>query len=218
MFTTVIFDLDGTLIDSLEDIADAVNFGLDKMGCPTHPLVSYKSFVGNGALKLCERALGKYADEEKTKILHEYFSSYYNDHCMDKTHPYPGITELVKTLKSNGIKLCAASNKPHEFTKLLIEKYFGRDTFSVIYGKQPSRPVKPDPAIIHDILNELNEKKENAVMIGDSNVDITTAVNAEISSIGCEWGFRTREELLNAGAENIVSAPEEILQIVKPQK
>lgn len=214
MFTTAVFDLDGTLIDSLEDIADAVNFGLEKMGYAPHPLPSFKGFVGNGALKLCERALGEHGDEEKTKKLHEYFSLYYNEHCMDKTKPYEGIHELLNTLKNNGIKLCAASNKPHDFTKLLIEKIFGEGTFSVILGKQASRPVKPDPAIISDILKELGENKENAVMIGDSNVDITTALNAGITSIGCEWGFRTREELLLAGAEYIVSSPEEIAKII----
>ena len=214
MFTTAIFDLDGTLIDSLEDIADAVNYGLEKMGYSTHPLSAFKGFVGNGALKLCERSLGEHADEEKTKKLHEYFSLYYNEHCMDKTKPYEGIHELLNTLKNNGIKLCAASNKPHDFTKLLIEKIFGEGTFSVILGKQASRPVKPDPAIISDILKELGENKENAVMIGDSNVDITTALNAGITSIGCEWGFRTKEELILAGAEYTVSSPEEIVKII----
>lgn len=215
MFKLIIFDLDGTLINSIEDLADAVNYGLEKMGYHPHPLSSYNKFVGNGAVKLCQRALAGYTDDdEKVKTLHKYFSEYYRAHSTDKTVTYPGIKELVSDLGKAGIKLAVASNKPDEFTKSIVWDIFGRDTFDAVYGKCENRDTKPAPGIIYDILDELNISKDEAVMAGDSDVDILTARNSGIKSIGCTWGFRTREELVSTGADFIVESAAEILNII----
>lgn len=215
LFKAVIFDLDGTLINSIEDLADAVNFGLEKMGYMPHPLEKFNRFIGNGAIKLCRRALAGYTDdEEATVTLHGYFSEYYRNHSTDKTVTYDGIRELVTDLRNSGIKLAVASNKPDEFTKSIVYDIFGKDTFSAVYGKCENRDTKPAPGIINDILNELGISKDEAVLAGDSDVDILTAANAGIKSIGCTWGFRTEEELRNTGADYIVNHASEIKTIV----
>ena len=215
MYKAVIFDLDGTLVDSLQDLADAVNYGLEKMGYQKHETEEYKKFVGNGAVKLCERALAGYTDySEEIETLHKYFSEYYNEHCIDQSAPYEGISDLLSELKNNHILLAVASNKPDEFTKSIIEKMFRKDTFSVVYGKRPDKDTKPAPDIIFDILHDLGLTKDDVILAGDSNVDIMTAANAGIKSIGCTWGFRTSEELIEAGADFIVNSPEEILEFI----
>lgn len=215
MFKAVIFDLDGTLINSIEDLADAVNYGLCRMNYPTHSLEKFNKFVGNGAVKLCQRALADYTDsEEAVKTLHAYFSEYYRAHSTDKTVTYDGITELVGKLKNNGVKLAVASNKPDEFTKSIVWDIFGKDTFSVVFGKRENCQTKPAPDIIFDILKELGVSSEEAVLAGDSDVDILTAQNAGIKSIGCTWGFRTKEELISTGADFIVEKASEISDIV----
>ena len=215
MYKAIIFDLDGTLIDSLEDLANAVNYGLENMGYKPHPLEKYKKFVGNGAIKLCERALAEYTDYKgETEILHGYFSEYYNAHCTDITAPYEGISDLLSELGNNRIRIAVASNKPDEFTKSIISTVFRGVPFAAVYGKRENRETKPAPDIVFDILHDLNLNKEDVILSGDSNVDIMTAANAGIKSIGCTWGFRTREELEEAGADFIVNSPEEILEFV----
>ncbi|MBE6842615.1 MAG: HAD family hydrolase [Ruminococcus sp.] len=215
MYKLIIFDLDGTLINSIDDLADAVNYGLNEMGYEPHETERFKTFVGNGAVKLCERALKKYtSDTEQIKKLHELFSVYYDAHCMDKTYAYDGIKELLDKLKNKNISLAVASNKPHEFTKILVEKIFGKDIFKVIMGKSDKLPAKPAPDIIHEIIKKADAKASQTIMIGDSDVDIMTAHNASISSIGCTWGFRTKTELINAGADFIVDTPSEIENII----
>lgn len=215
MYKAIIFDLDGTLIDSLEDIADAMNNGLVKMGYAPHSVEAYKKMVGNGAMKLCERALENYTDyNEKTETLCSLFSEYYSEHCTDKSLPYEGIPYLISELKNNHIKLAVASNKPDGFTKSIINQMFPEDSFSIVLGKRQNREAKPAPDIILDILNELELSKEDVILAGDSDVDIMTAANAGIKSIGCTWGFRTEEELTAAGADFIVNSPEEILEFI----
>ncbi len=215
MYKAVIFDLDGTLIDSLEDLADAVNYGLEKMGYSAHPVEKFRKFVGNGAVKLCQRALAGFTgDPSETDVLHRYFSEYYDIHCADKTAPYEGIRELVNKLSESGIMLAVASNKPDSFTSALVKGIFGDGVFRVVYGKRENRETKPAPDIIYDILGELGLSKNEVILAGDSDVDIMTAQNAGISSVGCTWGFRTREELTEAGADYIADTADDIARIV----
>lgn len=215
MFKLIIFDLDGTLINSIEDLADAVNYGLEKMGYKPHPLEKFYRFIGNGALKLCQRALADYTDsEEAVNTLHEYFSGYYRAHSTDKTVTYDGIKELVNELRAKGLKLAVASNKPDEFTKSIVTDIFGNDTFSVILGKRENCATKPAPQIIYDIMNEAGVIFSDTILAGDSDVDILTARNAGIKSIGCTWGFRTKEELISTGADYIADHASDILGIL----
>lgn len=210
--TIAIFDLDGTLADTLYDLADAVNFGLRKLGYPEHPYESYKLFVGNGVQKLCYRVLPDDRKDDADKLL-SIFNSYYGVHFLDKTKLYPGMKETLHTLSDNGVKLAVATNKSQKFALQIIEALLPEFEFIKILGGCSEREKKPDPAIIHEILEEVPIGTK-AFMIGDSNVDIQTAHNAGISSIGCIWGFRSREELLNAGADHIAESASDIAEFI----
>lgn len=209
---TAIFDLDGTLADTLSDLADATNYGLKKLGYPVHPYESYKKFVGNGVQKLCYRVLPDDKKDDAEKIL-EFFNEYYGKHFLDKTSLYNGMRETLARLADNGVILAVATNKPQNFARQIVEKLLPEFDFVKVLGGCAERPKKPDTAIINEIISELPE--DNRVfMIGDSNVDIQTAKNAGITSIGCEWGFRGREELENAGADFIAEKAEDIADFI----
>lgn len=210
--TTVIFDLDGTIADTIEDLADAVNYGLRQLDLPEHNIESYKQFVGNGAMKLCYRAL---PDDKKdmTETLHNLFTEYYNVHYLDKTKLYKGIKNTLDTLAANGVTLAIATNKPQDAARKIIEKLLPDVDFIKVLGGCDERPKKPNSTVINEILNGISE--DNTVyMIGDSNVDIQTAKNCGILSIGCVWGFRGRTELEAAGADFIAEKAEDITKII----
>lgn len=213
MIKLLIFDLDGTLINSIEDLAFAANYALKMNGFPVHDTDKYYYFVGNGVQKLIERVVPENTDKDVIMKVKNDFSDYYNLHYIDKTKPYNGITELIKELKNKGVKIAVASNKPDVFTKIIVSHFFG-DSFDFVQGQKDDIPKKPSPEIVYSILNELKISKKDAVFIGDSNVDIFTAKNSGIKSIGCLWGFRTEEELQNAGADYIIAHPNEILYIL----
>ncbi len=218
MLPLLIFDLDGTLVNSIDDLADAVNNSLGLMGHPIHDVEKYNYFVGDGVLELCQRALPMdYATEDNIATLHKLFNEYYEKNYMVNTKAYEGIMLLLNTLKSAGIKLAVASNKTHEFTVKIIEDTFGRDLFDVVLGSKDNVKKKPSPEILNIIINKIGVNKEKTFMVGDTNIDILTAKNAGISSIGCLWGFRTREELEKAGADYIATDPMEILEIIKKE-
>lgn len=207
-----IFDLDGTIADTIQDLAEAVNYGLCEMGYPEHNLTEYKQFVGNGAKKLCYRAL---PDDKKSEAdrLHELFSAYYGEHFLDNTALYPHIHETLTKLAENGVTLAVATNKPQDFAREIAKKLLPDVEFSAVLGGCDERPKKPDTAIIREILTPLLPC-EKIFMIGDSNVDIQTAKNAGITSIGCAWGFRGRQELTEAGADYIIDTADEITEII----
>lgn len=213
MIKAVIFDLDGTLIDSVEDLAVATNFALGKSGYPIHPTESYKTFVGDGVLKLIERAVPMEVSEEDISIVKEYFSSYYNKHYDIKTKPYSGIRELLDELIKMDIKLSVASNKPHEFTCAIVERFFP-SIFSVVMGAKDGFERKPSPQIANIIMDELGVANNETLFVGDTNIDIMTAKSAGINSVGCLWGFRGMVELMNAGANFIIEKPSKILMIL----
>lgn len=207
-----IFDLDGTLADTLCDLADATNYALQKLGYPVHPYESYKKFVGNGVQKLCYRALPDDRKEDTDRLL-EIFSEYYGQHFLDKTRLYDGMRETLSILAKNNVILAVATNKPQNFARQIIDKLLPEFDFVKVLGGCAERPKKPDTAIISEILSGLPEDNQ-VFMIGDSNVDIQTAKNAGISSIGCVWGFRGREELENAGADFIAEIPSDIAEFI----
>ena len=208
-----VFDLDCTLVNSLADIADASNYAMSRLGLPEHELSKFNYFVGDGVKKLIERVLPS-NKQDKLDIALKYYNEYYDKHYTIKTYVYDGIKEILEELKKNGVLLAVASNKTHEFAENVIHHYFGDNIFSVICGKSEIRPVKPDPAIIMDIITKLKADKEDCFMIGDTSIDINTGKNAGIKTIGCLWGFRTREELVRTGADFIAEKPCDILKYI----
>ena len=211
-----IFDLDGTLVNSLEDLADSVNIVLERHGYPVHTVEEYRYFVGNGALKLIERSLPEEArSEAEVRAIHAEYSGVYMEHLLCKTKAYDGIAELIEELKKRGCLLAVASNKPDIHSKKVVEAIFGKGVFDSIHGKRDGVPTKPNAAIIQDILAELGVDAKDCIHSGDSNVDMETAVNAGIDRIGCTWGFRTEEELRAAGAEKIAHTPADILRLTE---
>jgi len=208
-----VFDLDGTIADTLCDLADAVNWGLRELGCPEHSYDEYRYMVGNGAKRLCFRALPDERKEEQ-EHLRELFSRYYGSHCLDKTRLYDGIGNVMRELSDRGVKLAVATNKPEDFAQKMIAELLPETDFLKVLGGCPDRPIKPDTAVIREIFAALPEEDITAYMIGDSNVDIETAKNAGITGIGCAWGFRGREELESAGADFIAETPADILTII----
>ncbi len=211
MYNYVIFDLDGTLLDTLEDLADATNWVLQRHDWPTHELEQYKQFVGNGAGKLLERAVP--GDLELTpelrKQLMDEFMQRYDAHKEDKTTAYPGMPELLARLKEAGIVTAVLSNKPHPAAGPIVERYYP-GLLSAVQGAMPDAPTKPDPTLLNRLMEHLGAGKENTLFVGDSNVDIRTAKNGELTSCGVLWGFRTRQELETEGADLIAATAEEL--------
>ena len=214
MIKLAIFDLDGTLIDSLGDLAAAVEYALAQNGYPSNPPDSYRYFVGNGALKLIERALPAGTDEAEIKRIHGIFSARYREHCLDLTAPYDGISEMLKRLKAAGIRLAVASNKPDEFSKKIVNEVFGGGLFDTVHGKRDGVPTKPSREIVDSIMSELSIGAEETVFVGDSNVDVQTAHNSGLKCIGCAWGFRGADELRDSGADIIAYNTKDIADII----
>lgn len=210
-----VFDLDGTLLDTLADLALACNTVLERHGFPVHPLPSYKIFVGNGFKKLVERTLpadflASAAPEDVLALLQEA-KTFYTEHLRVSTKPYEGIRELVQTLKERGAVLAVLSNKPDPQTNTLIQDIFP-GIFTLVRGQRPDVPLKPDPAALLGMLEELALTTAETAYIGDTATDMETARRAGLFAIGVAWGFRTEEELRANGADVVVHQPAEILQ------
>ena len=209
----VLFDLDGTLADSLADLANATNWALAQLGCPTHPAASYRYFVGDGARELCARALSANKQnlvDETLRLMRER----YDAHCFDLTKLYPGIPELISALVKRRYRLAVLSNKPDVFTKRMIGHYFNPSPFAVVRGQLPNVPLKPDPTAALQIAQELGVPPAQWLYLGDTNTDMRTALAAGMHPVGVLWGFRDREELAASGAEHIVAKPEEVLALL----
>lgn len=206
-----IFDLDGTLLNTIDDLGTATNQALEKCGFPTHSIDAYPMFVGNGINKLFERALPAGArTEENILRIRTHFLPYYDVHNADLSRPYPGIPQLLEHLQEAGIQLAVASNKYQRATEKLIRYYFPTIRFAAIFGQREGVPVKPHPQVVEDILALIPVHKEEVIYIGDSGVDMQTALHAEVESIGVTWGFRPREELIQYSPTYIVDTAEEI--------
>ena len=211
----VIFDLDGTLLDTVADLAEATNQALACCGFPTHPVEAYYKFVGNGINKLFARALpSDVCCEENVQRIRSLFVPYYNQHNADCSRPYPGVVDLLRQLHSQGVQVAVASNKYHEATVKLVRHFFPDTPFSVVLGQRENVPIKPAPDIVYDILRETGVTASQTLYIGDSGVDMMTARNAGVDSVGVTWGFRGEEELREHGAMYIVHRAEEILHLV----
>jgi phosphoglycolate phosphatase len=214
----IIFDLDGTLLNTLSDLAYSANYALQESGFPTHPVEDYKLFIGNGITKLLERILPENQITESVVMqIKDSFLTYYDAHNTDYTEPYPGIPELLKVLSSNGWLLAVASNKYQKATEKLVKLFFPDITFTAVLGQREGIPAKPNPAIVYDILGITDLSPWEALYIGDSGVDMETASNSGVVSIGVTWGFRPREELVVAGAFYIADTPDDILEIINNQ-
>ena len=209
----VIFDLDGTLLNTIDDLGYACNYALEHTGFPTHQIENYPRMVGNGINNLIRRALPESKrTEENIWRVREYFVPYYNEHNCDYTRPYKGIPEVLKMLKAQGHLLAVASNKYQAATEKIVSHFFP-GVFDVILGEREGIPRKPDPQIVKDIMAQLNDQKANdpmVVYIGDSLVDRDTAENAHVPFVACSWGFVSRDALIKAGVARIVDVPAEI--------
>lgn len=211
----VIFDLDGTLLNTIGDLAAGCDHMLRMRDLPTHTFEDYCSFVGNGIMRLVERALPEeLRTPEYVAAARRDFVAYYIDHIDLYTHPYDGIVELVEELQHKGIKLAVASNKFQAGTDKLIKKFFPTTDFVMICGNREGVPLKPDTALVDLILDTAGVERQRCIMVGDSAVDILTAERAGIHSVGVSWGFRSLTELQEAGAEYIANSVAELRDIL----
>jgi phosphoglycolate phosphatase len=213
-FKGVIFDLDGTLVDSLTDLADSMNYVLEKNGFHGHGLHAYKYFIGRGIRNLVINALPEEKrDEETISRCHEQMVAHYNSNCLSKTIPYEGIQELLHALNSKGLKLSVFSNKADEFTKKITYSLFP-GIFEIVRGLTDITLRKPDPSGALAIAGEMNLAPSEIAYLGDTSTDMQTAVNAGMYAVGVLWGFRTKEELLENGAQYLLHNPMELLNLI----
>lgn len=211
----IIFDLDGTLINTIADLGACTNYALEKLGYPTHDIESYKFRVGNGINNLFRRALpeGEKTDENVLRVRRE-FIPYYNAHNTDLSRPYPGMVELLEALQTEGILLAVASNKYQEATTKIIGELYPSIRFSAVLGQREGINIKPDPQIVFDILQATGVDKAGVLYVGDSGVDMQTGLNAGVETCGVTWGFRPRTELEPFHPQHIVDSVEELRQII----
>lgn len=212
MKKAVIFDLDGTLLNTLGDLASSVNFALRECGYPERTVDEVRSFIGNGVIMLMRRSVPKGTNEADEKACFEKFRAYYLEHMEDTTAPYDGVNELIEKLSARGIKTAVVSNKLDAGVKGLCEKYFPGLTCA--FGVNDESERKPAPANVFKALSKLGVKKDEALYVGDSEVDVQTAQNAGLEMVGVTWGYRSRETLVSSGANHIVEKPEELLGLV----
>ena len=213
-YMIAIFDLDGTILNTLEDLADSTNYALKTCGYPERTMDEVRQFVGNGIRKLMERAVPEGTPVEEIDRVHETFTAHYKVHCADKTRPYDGIMELLQNLKKDGCKLAVVSNKADYGVQELCKQYFD-GVFDFAVGEREGIRKKPAPDSVNEVLKTLGCSRDRAVYIGDSDVDMQTAANAQMDHIIVEWGFRDVPFLIAKGAKVLVEKPEEILEIVE---
>ena len=211
---TVIFDMDGTVLDTLEDLTVSVNYVLSKFNMPEHSEEEYRKFFGNGIKYALKCAVTEETPEEVIEEMLPIFREYYNGHCLDRTKPYDGIIELMSMLKANGYKMAIVSNKIDSAVKELNDRFFS-EYVDVAIGEKAGIKRKPAPDTVLAALDELGSKKEAAVYIGDSEVDLQTAINSELPCISVLWGFRDKDFLISKGASVFAETPEEVYDILK---
>ena len=217
-FPAVIFDLDGTLLDTLADIADSANRVLGGRGCPTHPADAYRQFVGEGLRRLFERALP--ADRRRPEVVAECVAGFreaYAEHWNVRTRPYDGVPELLDALSARNVMMAVLSNKPDGFTRRCVDEYLSRWRFEAVLGQREGVPRKPDPAGALEIASRLGVATDRFLYLGDSATDMRTARSAGMRAVGAAWGFRSVDELESAGAEVIIQRPMDFLAMVDPR-
>jgi phosphoglycolate phosphatase len=215
-YEAVIFDLDGTLVDTLEDLADAMNRVLHREEAPVHGLATYKVLVGKGIRDLVGQALPseKRSDETITRCYNSMIAEY-GEHCLVKTRPYDGAVELVSRLRSAGARLAVLSNKSDELTRRIVASLFSAGSFDIVVGARPGQPLKPDPAVALQISARLGVAPGRTLFLGDSGIDMRTATAAGMIAVGAAWGFRTRDELVESGAGAVLEHPLELLDLLE---
>lgn len=215
----VIFDLDGTLLNTIEDLGHAANYALEKNGFSTHTIASYPFFVGNGVRRLITRVLPEEFRKEDIidKLLRD-FKEYYDEHCCDFTKPYNGVSELLQDLRDQDIRLAVASNKYQSAVDKIIGHFFPEIEFFSIEGQKEGVNVKPDPSVVFAILGGARVRKNEVLYVGDSGVDMETARRACIDSVGVTWGFRPEKELVESHAGVIIHKPEDILGLIEDNR
>ncbi|MCB5261652.1 MAG: HAD family hydrolase [Candidatus Cloacimonetes bacterium] len=225
LIKAVIFDLDGTLLDTMNDIAGAVNRGLKDLGYPQHPVEAFKSFVGNGQTELVKRALPeKQRNAKNIESMSKKFWDYYDLEWYLSTRPYPGVLYMIQLAVARKVKLAILSNKAHYFTKKMIRHFFRgamirhtKNPFGIYSGEQIDKPTKPDPTLALELAIKLKVAPENIAFMGDMPVDIETAKRAGMIAVGAAWGFSGREALIQAGADLIFDTPTEFATYLEKQ-
>lgn len=215
-YKAVLFDLDGTLVDSLEDLADSMNTVLARAGFPLHDVERYKYFVGEGVEKLVYRALPE--DRRNDEVLTRCVAAMreeYGKRWDQKTRPYEGIPELLDVLIARGVKLAVLSNKPDDFTKKIVRKLLPNRPFDPVFGARPSVPKKPDPVAAIEIAEYLSISPKEFLYLGDTKTDMETAVGAGMYPVGALWGFRAKEELLEGGAKTVIDHPPDLTELLE---
>ena len=214
MIEAVLFDLDGTLANSLKDLADATNYAIGRFGYPSRDTECFKYFAGDGMAKMIERALPEIPDKSDTaKSILPVFLDYYADHYCDNTAAYPGAVELIDALRQRGIKVAVVTNKAQSMAQKVVQKLYG-NRFDLILGMRDGIPAKPDPTAALIAMDTLGVKPERCVFVGDSKMDVMTGVNSGAYPVGVLLGFRKEDELIGGGAKSIISEPKELLAII----
>ncbi len=213
MIDTIIFDLDGTLLNTLEDLTDSVNYALDQFKLPPRDISEIRRFVGNGANKLIERAVGKRLDDAARQECLKIFKAHYRENMNNKTRPYDDVLDLIRQLLEKGYRLAIVSNKFDKAVKGLNVSYF-EGLFPVAIGESETVAPKPAPDSVFEALRQLDSDTSKAIYVGDSDVDVRTAKNAGLPCIGVTWGFRDRDLLVSEGADEIIDSPKELLSIL----
>lgn len=210
----IIFDLDGTLLDTLQDLADSFNFALQKYNYPIHAASEYRYFVGDGAQKAMERALPESARRpDQVKKVLALFADHYSKNFDNLTRPFAGIPELMQTLKARGLTVAVLSNKPHPFTVQCVDAYFN-GLVDFTHGVLDDGLKKPDARVINAVVEEIAVPRAEILYVGDTGTDMQTAVNGQLTGVGVTWGFRDEEELRRAGATHIIDKPEQLLALL----
>ena len=214
LHSSIIFDLDGTLLDTLDDLAESCNQVLDYHHFPTHPKAAFKNFIGDGLQMLIERIVPAGTEEVVIQQCCTLFSEHYSRNWKRNSCPYEGINDMLSALKKHGVSLAVLSNKPHEFTKLFVAEFFPRGLFSIVYGQRDAFPKKPDPTVALEIAAQFGARAQDTLFVGDSGVDIRTGKAANMMTAGVSWGFRSVQELTDNNADIIVHNPLELVQYV----
>ncbi len=210
-----IFDLDGTLLDSLGDLADSCNKALHEAGLPTHPIESYRFFVGGGKAVLLERSIAKeHQTPDILKKVGDRFTELYDEICKNNSKAFDGVLDMLRRLQSKGIKTAVATNKPHTMCMYIMDSLY-KETIDIAYGQRDDIPKKPDPAVVYRIMEDAGvSDKAEVIYIGDSDVDIYTGLNAGVDTVGVLWGFRPKEELTGAGATVLCTTIDEMYDCI----
>ena len=214
-FKAVLFDLDGTLLNTLDDLADSMNASLKRFGFPPHAVDTYRYLIGDGLMNLASRALPEHERDDATiNMIAASQREEYGRNWANKTHPYEGVPELLDALQEREIATCILSNKPDDFTSVIVRKFLSKWKFAAVRGQNKDTPIKPDPSGAVQIALELGLSTTEFLYVGDSNTDMETANAAGMFPVGVLWGFRSKDELIEAGAKALIERPTDLLSLV----